>query len=157
MSLNNAFPNILNEHFVITSDLTTSYNCIAWAFGDNTKWYWPAECFSYWPPNIKNVVDDESFIQLYGLIGYAVCENNSLEWGKEKIAIYTLNGVPTHAARQLENGYWTSKLGEWHDVEHSAIALNNSPDYGDATIFMSRNTKNLICRFLKKFIPSFVK
>lgn len=33
------------------------------------------------------------------------------------------NGTPTHAARQLENGKWTSKLGQLEDIEHELDGL----------------------------------
>jgi hypothetical protein len=44
----------------------------------------------------------------------------ALEPGIEKVAIYA--DLPadswTHAARQLPNGRWTSKLGDFEDIEH---------------------------------------
>lgn len=137
MTLNEIFPNYLNEPFNVTSPKTPNYNCIAWAFGDDSKWYWP-KSFNYWPANIRSEVDQQSFIELFELIGYSVCEEGTLEIGIEKIAIFTLNGIPTHAARQLENGNWTSKLGMENDVEHTLNCLCGGPIYGDATIFMSR-------------------
>ncbi|TAF36353.1 MAG: hypothetical protein EAZ69_10585 [Oscillatoriales cyanobacterium] len=33
------------------------------------------------------------------------------------------NGIPTHAARQLANGKWTSKLGWLEDIEHELDGL----------------------------------
>jgi hypothetical protein len=33
------------------------------------------------------------------------------------------DGEPTHAARQLPNGKWTSKLGRWQDIEHELDGL----------------------------------
>lgn len=135
------FPNSLIEPFLITSPQTNYYNCIAWAFGDNTKWYWP-EGFSYWPPDIRREVDIAAFIELYELAGYQVCENPNFEPGLEKIAIFALNdGTPTHAAKQLNNGNWTSKMGEWHDVEHTLNSMNDSAPYGNALVFMSRIIK----------------
>ncbi|KYC37161.1 hypothetical protein WA1_46890 [Scytonema hofmannii PCC 7110] len=52
---------------------------------------------------------------LYQTFGYTRCNSFELESGFQKIAIYTkpsgeLDGVPTHVARQLPNGRWTSKL-----------------------------------------------
>jgi hypothetical protein len=53
-----------------------------------------------------------AFIQAYKSLGYELCDNSELEAGFEKIAIYaTSDGEPTHAARQLSVGLWTSKLG----------------------------------------------
>jgi hypothetical protein len=52
------------------------------------------------------------------------CEGSGLEVGFEKIALYALpDGEPTHAARQLLSGKWTSKLGRWQDIEHELEGL----------------------------------
>jgi hypothetical protein len=132
------FPNSITEPFFITSPETNSYNCIAWAFGDDTKWYWP-ENFFYWPSNIRRKLDIQSFIELYQLIGYEICENSNHEIETEKVAIFTSqDGLPTHAARQLPNGNWTSKMGQWHDVEHTLNSMNNSKPYGNSTVIMCR-------------------
>jgi hypothetical protein len=134
------FPNTLLEPVVITSPQTWDYNCIAWAFGDNTKWYWPTDHPSFfWPPNIRRQLDIQSFIELYQLVGYQICNNSNVEIGFEKIAVFAFpNGEPTHAAKQLLNGNWTSKMGSWHDVEHTLNSLSNSPGYGNPVVFMSR-------------------
>jgi hypothetical protein len=41
----------------------------------------------------------------------------------QKIAIYMKYGKPCHAARQLSNGKWSSKLGGWEDIEHELTGL----------------------------------
>lgn len=136
------FPNTSIEPFIITSPQTPSYNCIAWAFGDDTKWYWPdPDEMYFWPNNISRTVEVNSFIELYKLIGYEICETDTMEFNYEKIAIFIDdNGLPTHAARQLSNGKWTSKLGCEFDIQHSIYSMNNSV-YGNARFFMSRLRK----------------
>lgn len=133
------FPNTYREPFVITSPQTTAYNCIAWAFGDDTKWYWPdPDEMYFWPINIPRAIEINSFIELYKLIGYEVCKTQEFEDGFEKVAIFIdFHGLPTHAARQLTNGLWTSKLGCEYDIKHSIHSMNNSV-YGNAAVFMSR-------------------
>jgi hypothetical protein len=133
------FPNSVNEPFGITSIHTPSYNCIAWAFGDDTKWYWPDPISTYyWPINVPREITIEAFIKLYETTSYEVCTNDSLEVGYEKVAIFTdKHNIPTHAARQLENGYWTSKLGQHIDVQHSIKSIEDG-SYGKATVFMKR-------------------
>ena len=39
------------------------------------------------------------------------------------VAIYQSGGLPTHAARQLSDGNWTSKLGPNIDITHSLSGL----------------------------------
>ncbi|MEZ0006272.1 hypothetical protein ABH942_001635 [Flavobacterium sp. 28YEA47A] len=133
------FPNTYKiEPFRITSPATQAYNCIAWAFGDDTKWYWPTpNNMYYWPKNIPAVEEADSFIRLYSLIGYQVCDTPQFEEGIEKITIFLKNNIPTHAARQLADGTWTSKLGSSNDVSHILESMNGGV-YGDALIFMSR-------------------
>jgi hypothetical protein len=59
---------------------------------------------------------------ILGLTVFCLC--HALEVGFEKIALYaTPDGEPTHAARQLLNGKWTSKLGRWQDIEHELDGL----------------------------------
>ena len=96
------FPNSKIDPFLITSPQTTHYNCIAWAYGDNTKWYWPDSSGLYfWPADIPREEKIQSFVKLFESIGYEVCDNNDLEKGYLKIALYADSiGNPTHAARQ---------------------------------------------------------
>jgi hypothetical protein len=61
-----------------------------------------------------------------------------LEPGIEKIALYALNDLPTHAARQLSNGWWTSKLGPHVDIEHIHPDAIAGGIYGEVVALMSR-------------------
>ena len=107
------FPNSILDPFYLTSPPSGLYNCIAWAYGDDTKWYWPDSNNNYyWPDDIPRAEIIDSFILLFAKIGYEICDNAETETGFEKVAIYTdITGRPTHAARQLQSGFWTSKLG----------------------------------------------
>lgn len=133
------FPNSVNEFLIETSADDQTYNCIAWAYGISDKWFWPDNnLYSYWPPTVPNEENVSAFIQLFGEVGYEECQDGDTEPGYEKIAIYTdANGIPTHAARQLPNGRWTSKLGYNIDIEHSIFSLDGG-FYGNATVFMKR-------------------
>jgi hypothetical protein len=70
-------------------------------------------------------------------LGYQPCETAELEAGVEHIALYCLDGKPTHAARQLPDGKWTSKLGKFLDSTHTLTGLEG-PVYGKATHFLNR-------------------
>ena len=59
----------------------------------------------------------------------------------EKIAIHILQGFPADAPRQLSNGNWTSKMGAREDIEHINVESLGGPFYGNASIYMKRNTK----------------
>lgn len=130
------FPNSITDPVLLTSSATPIYNCIAWAYGRNDRWFWPTKK-GYWPENILRDESVEAFIQLFASIGYELCDNGSLEDGIEKVAIYLKNGLPKHAARQLDNGKWTSKLGIQVDVSHTLAALEGG-EYGNVSHFMRR-------------------
>lgn len=137
------FPNSKKDPFEITSPQTLYYNCIAWAYGDDTKWYWPCPSnFYYWPKNIPRIENVDSFIKLFNSIRYEVCNDGKLKTEFEKVAIFAnSSGIPTHAAKQLNNGFWSSKLGNSYDVQHSIKSIEGGC-YGMVKVYMKRLIKN---------------
>ena len=133
-------PKIKDAGYKVTSPETKEYNCIAWAAGRNDIWIWPRPDF-FWPEYITPNDKLSSFIKFYQTLGYSVCENDKLEIGYEKIAIYVTPNIDnvTHAARQTESGKWTSKLGPYKDIEHSTLDCLTGSDYGKVAIIMKRN------------------
>jgi hypothetical protein len=120
------FPNLRATEYRVTSPQSRAYNCFAWAAGESNRWWNPLELNSpyYWVEGVTAELTIAAFIQAYATLGYAPCERFDLEPGFEKIALYaTADGEPTHAARQLPNGKWTSKLGRWQDIEHELEGL----------------------------------
>ena len=105
--------------YLITSPETPDYNCVAWAAEDTVRWWEPDPMGDYyWPEAVPRGYTLESYVLAYKALGYETCTDTKLEEGYKKIAIYIRNdGRPTHAARQLINGNWTSKLGKCFDVE----------------------------------------
>ena len=85
----------------------------------------------------------ECFVKAFETLGYRICPTEALDAGIEKIAIFghktpNTDAVPTHAALQLGNGEWTSKLGPFEDVVHPDVNAVNGPAYGRPLVFMSR-------------------
>jgi hypothetical protein len=116
-----------------------SYNCIAWAANEaNVRWDPDPFLQYYWPPSVPRELTLDALIAAYKTVGFEVCADDSLEEGKEKIAIYALDGEPKHAARLLENGNWTSKMGDFEDIEHPDSTAVCGPLYGFVALFMSR-------------------
>jgi hypothetical protein len=88
-----------------------------------------------------SVVREETvaaFVEAYRSIGYEPCEHGGHELGLEKVAIFSLDDRPTHVARQLPNGRWSSKLGGEEDIEHEWGALD-SPIYGSVVKILCRS------------------
>ena len=128
MSIYDSFPNIGDYAAKVTSAPTPTYNCIAWAFGDDRRFWWPG-ARTYWPlrPHSSNAL--EAFHALFDAWGWQRTESRAYEGGQTKIALYWNNGSPTHAARLLASGKWTSKLGNEHDIMHEIEDLYG-PLYG---------------------------
>jgi hypothetical protein len=127
-----------------TSKETKTYNCIAWAAGENYRNWWPDPLgVGYWPLGVPRELSIGAFVQAYETKGFRLCIGGTLEVGIEKVAIYgkrTIDGtIPTHAALQLPSGNWTSKLGRFEDIEHADIDAVNGPCYGSVVYYMSRS------------------
>jgi hypothetical protein len=123
-----------------TSAPASSYNCIAWAAHDNQEWWWPSEDEdrTYWPAQAPREETLEAFTKAFALLGFRLCEDALHEATVEKVAFFVDgDGTPTHAARQLPNGRWTSKLGHGVDIEHDLIGLEGEI-YGVVGAIMKR-------------------
>jgi len=77
-------------------------------------------------------------VAAFATLGYAPCADGNLEEGVEKVVIYLRQGVPTHMARQLASGAWTSKLGDAWDIGHLLPTEVGGRIYGDAVQYLSR-------------------
>jgi hypothetical protein len=126
--------------FEIKSPCTKEYNCIAWAAGEDDRWWWPDKSGDkYWPESIPRAEKLSAFVQAFESLDYVECNNGDLEDGFEKIAIYTKPaGTPAHAARQLSDGVWTSKLGNENDIIHHQVIGVEGTQYGKVAVFMKR-------------------
>jgi hypothetical protein len=137
-------PNLTDQNCAITSPASRTYNCIAWAASIDVLWWWPDPTYQYfWPPNVPREITIDAFIKSYGTLGYTVCADGDLEAEFEKIALYAKrmpwgDVEPTHAARQLPDGQWTSKLGPCEDVRHAEVTDVNGPAYGINVQFLKR-------------------
>ena len=138
-ALEGPFPGLASSEYAETSLATRRYNCIAWAAGDEHRWWWP-EPFphAYWPEGTPRVATLESFIAAYATLGFERSADGGYQPGIEKVALFADDrGVPTHAARQLSDGRWTSKLGRSEDIRHELKALEGDV-YGKVACFLER-------------------
>ncbi|MCP4251407.1 MAG: hypothetical protein GY778_30595 [bacterium] len=137
--LEHAFPGLCGTKYRVTSPVDPHYNCLAWAASQTTVWWEPDPMGLYWwPLEAPREASLDAFAVAYGLRGYEGCQSTELEPQFERVAIFVdANGIPTHAARQLGNGKWTSKLGEHVDIEHDLKALEGNT-YGTVALVMKR-------------------
>ena len=137
------FPGLQTSPFRVTSPAARDYNCIAWAAGDVGRWWWPDpdpdNDAIFWPPGAPTVETVDAFVTAFATLGYAPCSGEDHEPGFEKVALFARESVPTHAARQLPGGRWTSKLGRREDIEHDLHALSGEV-YGAVVQILKRAT-----------------
>lgn len=132
-----AFPNLSDEGFEIVEQSSESYNCMAYAAGDTTEWWWP-NGIDYWPPwaTLNNKI--ESLVEMFAGLEYEQCDDSNAKIGYEKVALYENEGEFEHAALQMPNGRWRSKMGEGPVIEHPRPESLAGGMYGDPTILMRR-------------------
>lgn len=139
--LNLKFPKLKNEDYNIVGDFSQQYNCIAYAAGDTSR-RWDSQENYYWPDYATRTSSIESLKQVFFGIGYEQCNDNKIENGYKKIALYELKGCWTHAAIQMTNGYWRSKLGDGPIIEHKTPQSLSGKTYGKPTIYMKIAIEN---------------
>lgn len=88
----------------------------------------------YWPTDASRAPTIEAYIEAFAAVGYVECDLSEIagppfEQGISRIALYALNGIPKHAARQIDAKTWTSKMGRNIDLEHTLNAVEG-PAYG---------------------------
>jgi len=141
--LEDLWPNLSSEGYEVKSIATERYNCIAFAADDPSVNWWPAanEADGYWPISQREV-SLACFKEAFASLRYEEC-GDGLEKDFEKIAIYVFDGLPTHAAKQLPDGRWKSKLGFEEDIEHNSVkAIEDEVCYGKAVLYMKRPISN---------------
>jgi len=147
---------VLDNSFKLSSKKNINYNCIAWAASVQNEFWWPeVEPYNLdgvkynWPFDIVNSDKLIYFIELFHHLGYSqFCSNINNEHPEyRKIALFIKysnkktsinNCVCTHAARQLSNGLWTSKLGPQEDIQNSDPYDLEGSHYGKLAVILKK-------------------
>jgi len=132
-----AFPLLARTKWRQIEERNDRYNCIAYVLGINNRRWWPATPRCYWPPGVLIIPIRSTFATVFGQFGYEPCSDGKLEAGCEKIALYELMGVVKHAARQMPDGSWRSKLGLEQLIEHELAGLEHA-SYGTVAAYFRR-------------------
>ncbi|MBI5685970.1 MAG: hypothetical protein HZC54_12935 [Verrucomicrobia bacterium] len=118
------FPGLASTDHAITSPVDAKYNCIAWAAGDDSRWWEPDPMgICYWPPSAARQYTLDAYQQAFESRGYRKPDDEASEQGLDKVAIYAKGTEPKHACRQIDTSMWTSKLGRGVDMRHELHAL----------------------------------
>lgn len=134
-----AYPHLQQEGYQDKSPADNRYNCIAWAVEDSRNFWWPSQLpWVTWPKNVPAENTIQAFVLMFEGQGYVSCPNGDLEAGFKKVALYALNGAPKHAARQLPDGRWSSKMGRDIDIEHNTLHALEGPFYGTVVRYFKK-------------------
>ena len=124
--------------YVLTSPEDPRYNCVAFAVGDVSQFWYDIKINGYyWPTGARSADTIEGWVDVFEIHGYRETTDRSLESEFEKIAIYATGDEPQHVARQKASGLWTSKAGKGKDFEHELEALEGD-FYGQVVKIMKR-------------------
>jgi hypothetical protein len=143
------FPNLRKFGFKRTSEPAYP-NCISFVVGDNKRRWWPGEyplwSPDYWPkaPSSTAETPNDATLEVFklGLATENFVECNDGKWapGFEKIALYGRGREITHAALQIAEDKWMSKLGGDEDIEHTLDGLEG-PLFGIVVAYLQRQRK----------------
>ena len=138
MSLNTDFPRLHQSGFVETSPADRTYNCIAFAAGRSDAWWEPVAAPGYyWPPSVQSDESVDALTRLFETLGYEQCMDGRYEPGYDRVAIYANGTEYSHAALQVREEWWVSKLGKSIDIQHKLGALEGGI-YGHVARFLRR-------------------
>lgn len=133
-----AFPDLDLDGGVVTHPPNPAYNCVAWAAGVTDTIWWPADPDAYWPLGVADELTVDALTAALATVGYNPCTDGGHESGFEKVAIYARGGVPTHVARQMADGRWSSKLGRDCTVGHTTPNGVEGVVYGSVVAYLRR-------------------
>lgn len=110
------FPQLINVAAKQTSLFDPYYNCIAYAFGDLTEWWWPTGLAlgghdangMYWPIASDNRTKMQAFLDWFQHDGWTQTPSDVFVPQMRRVARYARQGQPTHAARQIGPDLWSS-------------------------------------------------
>lgn len=136
------FPNLNLDEFIITSRINFFYNCFAWAAGYDTLIMQPSNntMYGWLTGEIGETLDN--FEEQFKHLQFEKTDNAEYEEGIEKVVFYVKDNVVEHASRQLENGWWASKLGQFgEDIEYKSLKGLEGEVYGEVKMIMNRVVK----------------
>ena len=119
----------------ITSAPDDRYNCIAWAMDGQDAWWSHLPGYRWIGDRAPGT---EALARVFVEQGYERCDSDDVEDGYDKVALFARNNRWTHAARQLPDGRWTSKLGVFEDIEHYSLMGISGELYGEVYCIMRR-------------------
>jgi len=124
------FPSLVGLQFEL-SDEDFNFNCLAYALGDCQNWWEPPKGKGqYWPDGFPADLTVETVESIFRMHGFTIETEDPYDPPQtDAIAIYAEGTEWTHFAK-FQNGVWSSKLGEGHDVTGVPIQRLEGELYG---------------------------
>lgn len=142
--LQKVFPKLNDQNHKRISKATARYNCLAFACGDERKWWEPKPGGRYhWPAHIPPSTSLTTVVRIFTSNGYTETDNRQVEAGYLKAAIYVeLDDIEIYSHVALSDGnVWKSKLGKGQDIEHDSLDLlegQNQDEYGIVAVILRK-------------------
>ena len=74
------FPGLRGSPFAITSPRDQNYNCIGFAAGDQSQWWWPDEDGDdFWPAGVSRAETIAAFRDAFQTLGYVECADDQVQ------------------------------------------------------------------------------
>lgn len=108
-----AFPSLNVNNAVVTGEVTTIYNCLAWTLGITNAWVWPG-------------ATEADFDRLYNGAGFVRAANGPIAaWG------YSASDMTHGSISGAGHGpRWESKCGPGLRIQHGLTELETPPNVG---------------------------
>lgn len=129
-----------DPHFELTSDATVRYNCIAFAMGFDDRWVQPHpdnRHFCWWPDGATRDCTPDALCEAFESIGFLTAADDRYDPELDKVVLYSLGNIWTHAARIVCPGVEHSKFGESWDGRHGSNLFDGT-GYGTPYAIMQR-------------------
>ena len=114
-----------------------NYNCLAYAFGDQSQWWEPDRPGCYWPPGFPKDITVPTVESIIRVHGYTVEVDFNSTPKTAAVAIYSKDNEWTHFAKFFD-GQWRCKLGEGHDISGMLLQDIEGTYYGNLFKVLSR-------------------
>src|ERR1019366_5226576 len=95
------FPGLADSPYKVRSPRDPRYNCVAFAVGDTSHFWYDANIGGYyWPPGVPSADTLDGWVKIFSDHGYDETGDDTAEPEYEKVAIYASADGPEHVARQ---------------------------------------------------------
>ena len=120
--------------FIKVNSQDDNFNCIGYALSINE--FVSYHISRYWIDSVPRNASIINLVKIFEHFGFERC-NSLVETGYKKIVIYGNHGISKHAAIQLDNIWYESKMGSYEICKHTLEAIEGAL-YGYPKVWMRK-------------------